>query len=207
MLEKKKKIFGPLEIIVFIAAMLLLVYIGIKSGGGNVFERKETVEITDNPKQSGGEERAKRKLSEKEDESVEMILQQIADQFSKGETDFQAQKKLEKTVMTQDEKDFLEDVKKRKEPEAVSDSVDWFSILRASHKTYTKVKDVFENAGIDVSAAENVTSGLANEAAANALSAKMKEMFNIPEKDTKAFAKKGEKALSDWARFVEEKTQ
>ncbi|MFT5386308.1 MAG: hypothetical protein ACI8VT_002853 [Saprospiraceae bacterium] len=207
MIEKKKKIFGPLEISLFIGAMLLLAYIGLKSGGGNVMEKTETVEITDNPMQSGGEERAKRKFSEKEDESVEMILQQIVDQFSKGETDFQGQKKSEKIVMSEDEKAFLEEVKERKEPEVKNDSVDWFSILRASHQTYTNVKSVFEDAGIDVSAAENVTSALANEAAANVFSAKMKEMFDIPEKDTKAFAKKGEKALSDWARFVEEKTQ
>ena len=200
---KKKKIFGPLEITIFIAAIGLLAYIGLKSGGGSIIEKTESLEITNNPK--GSAEPKIRKDQPSEDESVEAVLRQISDQFS-GETgDYQEQKKKEKEVMSADERAFLEEVKE-KNPDKDS-TTDWFSILRASHKTYTKVKSAFESAGIDVKAAENLTSSLANEVAAKAVYSKLEETFGIPEKEAKAFAEKGEKALSDWAWFVEEKSQ
>ncbi len=210
MSEAKKKIFGPLEISVFVIAVILLAYIGLKSGGGSIIEKTEQVEITNNPNNGGREGPRKKHQSSTENESIEMVLRQIADQYSSGTgtTKGQTKKKLDKIPMTKDEMAFLEEVKEKNKDKIKEDkSTDWFSILRASHKTYTKVRSTFEKAGIDVEATDNITSALANEVAAKTVYSKLEELFDIPEQETKAFAKKGEKAISDWARFVEENRQ
>ncbi len=206
--NKKKKLFGPIELFAFIATVGVLGFLAFKGGGGSIMERTEHVEITDNPRTVGGPKK-KREYYPTDDESVEMILQQIADQYGNGSTSsWKTQKKLKEAGMTEDEVEFLEEVKEQKKTENPSKSVDWFAVLRSSHKTYSKVKSVFEKAGIDVEkAGGDVTSKLANEVAARTFYSKMEEMFDISKEDSKAFAKKGEQALSDWARFVEEKRQ
>ena len=206
-MEKKKKIFGPIEIFAFLATVGILGYIALKGGGGSILERTETVEITDNPNFVGGEKKAKKSRNEDE-ESVEMILGQIADQYSSGKSTQSTPKQLEKAGMSKDELEYLEEVKQKKKVEESDDSIDWFSVLRTSHKTYSNVKSAFEKAGINVESVEgNVASKLANEVAARSFYNKLEEMFDIPSEDARAFAEKGEKAVSDWARFVEEETK
>lgn len=206
MSERKKKIFGPIEIFAFLATVGILAFLGLKQSGGRFMERTEQIEIIDNPSHNGGKKQ-KRKYESTNEESVEAILEQLADQYSGGKASYPKQQ-LEDAGISKDEMEFLEEVKEKKLRENEAPSIDWFSVLRSSHKTYAKVKSVFENAGIDVDQAEsNLTSKLANEVAARTVYSKIEEVFNIPEDDARAFAQKGEKALSDWARFVEEKKQ
>jgi len=206
-MPEQKKIFGPLEIVVFLITVGLLAYMAFKSGGINITERTETVEIVDDLKEQDAR-RAPRKYRETEEENVDVILRQIADQYSGKPSNTPVQKEVKSQQMSQDELAYLESVKQKEKQKRKAESVDWFSVLSASHKTYKKVKSAFENAGIDVEKAENnVTSKLVNEVAARSFYNKMEEMFDIPKEDAKAFAAKGEKALSDWARFVDEKAQ
>jgi len=206
-MEKKKKIFGPIEIFAFLATVGILAYIVLKGGGGSILERTETVEITDNPNFVGSEKKAKEYRAD-EEESVEMILEQIADQYSNDTPAQSTQKQLKNAGMSKDELKYLEEVKQKKKVEKKDDSLDWFSILRTSHKTYSNVKSAFEKAGINVESVEgNVASKLVDEVAARSFYNKLEEMFDIPSEDARAFAEKGEKAVSDWARFVEEETK
>ena len=88
----------------------------------------------------------------------------MADQYANGKRPKSAPKQLENAGMSEDEIDFLENVKEKKEKTQPDNAIDWFSVLEKSHKTYTSVKSVFEKAGINVDSAEdNVTSKLVNE--------------------------------------------
>lgn len=207
MSEPKKKIVGPLELTVFIGVLILLAYIVLKSGGGSIIERTETVEIVNDNNRIGKAQNENYRSQDK-DAGVEEILRQIEDQYSgtPGTTP-SSDKSVPSAKMSKDERQYLESVKEEKEKKARDEGVDWFSVLRASHKTYKNVKSVFEKAGIDVQAAENVTSELANEAVARSFYSNLEKTFQIPEEEARAFAGKGQKALSDWARFVEEKDE
>ena len=208
MSESKKKIFGPIEIFAFLATVALLAYIGLKSGGGSIVERTESVELIEDRSRIGGSQE-NRKYRQDNEESVETILRQIADQYSgKPVKKAKVQQQMKAAKMSEDELEYLEKVKQEKKKENTDQSIDWFAVLKTSHKTYKNVKSAFQKAGIDVETAEdNVTSKLVNEVAARSFYAQIEELFDIPEKETRAFAEKGEKAVSDWARFVEEKTE
>lgn len=207
MSENKKKIFGPLEIFTVLLVIALLAYMAMKNGGISIMERTETVEILDKP---NNENRQPRKYRPTEEEHVDNILRQIADQYAgkPSQTNTQVRKEAIKKEMSPDEMAYLESVKQKEQKKSKQESIDWFTVLSTSHKTYKRVKSVFEKAGIDVGQAEaNVGAKLVDEVAARTFYSKMEELFDIPEEEARAFAGKGEKALSDWARFVDEKGQ
>jgi hypothetical protein len=45
---------------------------------------------------------------------------------------------------------------------------------------------------------------LKNELVANMVYSKIEELFQIPEEKARAFGETGKKAMSDWAKFVDE---
>lgn len=205
MTEKKKKIIGPLELITLLLAIGLIGYIVLQNGGIGMMEKTEHIEIIDNPRQGETKKRVRKYEYKEDSEDVEAVLRQIANQYAGERINRKTEKKLEDAGMSKGEVNFLKGVQAKKRERPEMDSVDWLAVFNASRKTYAKVKSVFENAGIDVEETEDkVTSKIVNDVTANVFYSKLEEVFNISEADAKAFAQKGERALSDWARFVEE---
>ncbi len=203
----KKKILGPIEIVSFLAAIIIIGYITLKSNGGKVYERAESTEITNNPTGEGQTYSGRRANTQREDQKVEDILRQISDQFGEDKVVRSVPNdKSSQPSMSKDELNYINQVRNKKKEDARTDEeIDWFSILKASHKTYSKVKNVFEDAGIDIGDAERgVSTALVNEAAERTIYRKLEEYFDIPPEKTKDFAQKGQQKISDWARFVDE---
>lgn len=202
----KKKIIGPIELVTLLVAIIIIAYVTLKSGGGKVYEKTESTQITNNPTGEGQEYTGKRPNQEQEDQKVEEILRQISDQFGKdkvvrSETQEEAAKQ-----MSPDELRYINEVRRQKKEETpAGQTIDWFKILKASHQTYSKVKDVFQDAGIDISEAERgISTAIVNEAAERTIYNRIEQYFDIPPEKTKAFARKGQQKVSDWARFVDE---
>ena len=80
-MSTKRKILGPLELGILIVALGLIAYIILKSKGGNVYERSENIQIIDNPKAEGGEKQI-RNYEMREEDRVEVILQQLSEVYS-----------------------------------------------------------------------------------------------------------------------------
>jgi hypothetical protein len=202
----KKKILGPIEIVTLLGLIILIGYITLKSGGGKVYERSESTQITNNPTGEGLEYSGRRPNKDLENQKVEDILRQISDQFGKENVVRTEVTESNTPQMSADELRYINDVRRQTEEETPpGKDINWFQILKASHKTYSKVKDVFQDAGIDISEAERgITSTLVNEAAERTIYNKMEEYFNIPADKTEAFARSGQRKISDWARFVDE---
>lgn len=207
-MTEKKKILGPIEIISLLAAIMLIAYITFKAGGGKLTERTETVQITDNPQFEDNHTQIRKYHDPKQEESVEEILRKISDQFGKDKVVRSDETILENSDVSEDEMKFLKNVKRDKQTQARDDTIDWFAVINSSRKTYSKVKSVFESAGVDLSNAEiGIASALVNEAAERTVYSKMESVFGIPEEKAKNFAKKGQNAVSDWARFVNNNTK
>jgi len=204
-MEPKRKIIGPLELGVLVIALGLIAYILLKSSGGNVYERSEKTQIVDNP---SVEERKKqiRNYEMQDDDRVEVILQQLSEHYTDN-TPAPVESINEEKAISEDEMNFFEDVKKRKaqDTNTISPS-DWLAILQTSHKTYKKIKSVFEDADASGKPVkeDNVSRLLQNELVANTVYSRIEELFGIPEAEVKNFADQGKKAVSDWAEFVEE---
>ena len=200
------KILGPVELVVLIVALLLIAYILLKNQGGSVYEKSETIQIIDNPQMEGGE-RQVRNYEMREEERVEVILQQLSEDFTEENNSSVKERINIDNAISDDELNYLEEVKqKHKEEEAFISPSDWLSILQASHKTYSKLKSVFEEADSANKKVkeDNVSNLLENAIVAKNIYSKIEELFNIPEEDARAFAKQGKKAISDWAEFVEQ---
>lgn len=204
-MSQKKKIIGPVEWASIIALLGLLVYMGLRYGDGTLVQKTETVELTDNPSQ-GGDNAPKRYIDRGKEANVDAILRQIADQYGDDYVVSKNDPILEDAGMSKSEAKFLETVKKQKKKDVDSkQDVDWFSILRTSHKTYKKVKSALEDSGIEFDEVEDkVSTALINEAASRTFYSKLERTFGISEERSKSFAEEGSRAVSDWARFVEE---
>jgi len=87
-------------------------------------------------------------------------------------------------------------------------ATDWFDLLSKSYTTYTKVKTVFNDLGIDadkVINVENASKVLSNPVVAASVYEKIEKEFGIPAEKSAAFAKKNQHNLETWAKFVEAK--
>lgn len=199
----KKRIIGPVEIVAIILVLAILAYILMQNDNFSMLEKTETVEIVDNPNSDTEKKRVRSYRAGEENDRVEVILQQLADQFSAGTEVSNIEKEKISTDLSEDEMDYITEVKKEHEDEA--QSIDWFAVLKASHDTYRKVKSTFSDAGIEVDLdAGQVSTVLQNEIVAQSFYRRLEETFRIPEADARRFAEKGQKAVSDWAKFVEE---
>lgn len=202
---EKKKILGPFEIITFLLAIAIIAYIVFQQDGIDIMERTEQIEIVDNPGYASEKKKVRKYENPQSEENIEAVLRQIANEYTTKDVNPEAEKKLEKAGMSKGEVNYLRGLKERKTTMKEEESIDWLAVFNASRKTYAKVKSVFEKAGIEIEETEDkVVSGLINEVAAKTFYTKIEETFNISEAEARAFAQKGERTLSDWARFMEE---
>jgi len=107
---------------------------------------------------------------------------------------------------SQDEVDYLKNRYEGKENPPRS-TTDWFSLLSTSYTTYTKVKTVFNDLGIDadeVINVENASRVLSNPVVAASVYEKIEREFGIPAEKSAAFAEKNRSNLEGWTKFVEE---
>lgn len=205
-MEPKRKLIGPVELVVLVVALLLIAFILLKSSGGKVYERSETTQLTENSKTGEGRKQT-RNYEMQEEERVEVILQQLSENYIDPKNAIPVDEINDDYTIPDDEMDYFEAVKnKHAEEDNTKNPSDWLAILQASHKTYSKIKSVFEEADPDGKKIKenNVSKVLENELAANIIYSKIEELFNIPEEDARAFAEKGKKAVSDWAEFVDQ---
>ncbi|MFK7806367.1 MAG: hypothetical protein AB8F74_01075 [Saprospiraceae bacterium] len=215
---RKTSLVGPLELIMLILGLGIIAYIMLQDGdgGGKLMERTETIKILDNP--SGSKEKARRYEPENE-ESVEALLQNLAEQFSEEEKNAgkskssQAKPTYGKSAdqLSKDEKKYYEDVRQKASiQDRIETARDWYRILSASQKTYAQVKDIFgETARLpeDKVNAENVNKELEKQGASDDFYKKLSESFQIDPEDVKAFGRTGKRALSDWAEFVQQESK
>ena len=204
---KSKSILGPFEKIVLVVAVVTLIYAAFKRGGYKVAEKTEEIQIIDNPHSDKSNKKTRTFKPQADSESVDAVLSEIANQFSKaGHRDgLKNEKRLKEMGLSEDEADYFEEVKNNHElDEAVQSARDWYNILKTSHQTYGKVKSMFESISESATEDQKVDEVLQDENKSQEVYYKMQDWFDIPADDVRAFAKKGKKALSEWAEFVEE---
>jgi hypothetical protein len=210
--DTKKRFFGIPEIIMLFFGLSILAYILLQKGGGYVVKRSETIEILDQP--NGPKEKA-RKYDSAHEESVEALLQNMAEQFSENEQTEKpnkgsATKEIDQQLSA-DERKYYNDLRQKNSiQDKIESAKDWYRILSASQKTYSKVKEILGEAShrptenID---GENVSQDLKNKEVSAEFYQRLSKTFNIPPEDLEAFGRSGKQALSDWASFVESKSK
>ncbi len=203
-MKKKRSLLGPIEIVSIIAGLAILAYLGFK-GGGKIVDRKETVILHDKPRDVRKQPSVFK--DEAPDQSVELMLQELADHFSD-----KSQTKKSKTAtakptkqIPQDEAKFYEKIKKK---ESLSDKVkstaDWLKVLRSSQKTYSKVRDILNQTSDGTTYTDDLNEALTDESATDAFYRNLSDSFGISKKDIETFGKKGKTAVSDWAEYIQE---
>jgi len=138
----------------------------------------------------------------------------LADYFAANRDQARKEGKLEgfdwsSLRYSKDEVDYLKNRYDGKEM-PTRNSTDWLDVLTKSHRTYTQVKDVFEDLGIDskkILNVDNASKVLSNPLVAESVYKKMEREFGIPKEYSEDFAKKNATNLEDWAKFVEEKME
>ncbi len=213
---KKRKILSPFEWGVFFIAIGILAYvlIGSNEGGFSVMEQTENIEIKDNPHASKGAQKTRRYNETQEEESVEAVLKQLATQFSKEkspqepEISSSAMSIKKQKSISKEEMKYYEGLK---QSEKISDKIrnagDWFKTLKSAHDTYQKIESVFSEASGQAPKElneEDLKNALDNAKSAQNIYTNLREMFNISEEQSREFAQRGKKTLSDWAQFIEE---
>ncbi len=208
-MTSNRKIIGPVELVILLIALLLIAYILLKSTGGSVFEQAEEIQIVDNPVSGEGKKQVRNYEMQNEDR-VEVILQQLSENYTDEKNTMPKDEINYDKTISEDELNYFEEVKeKHAKKDTSKNPSDWLTILQASHKTYSKIKSVFENADNSGKAVkeDNVSKMLENAIIANNIYSKIEELFQISEEDAKAFAEKGKNAVSDWAEFIEQNQQ
>ena len=202
--KKSKKILGPIEKVMLIASLALLGYLAFSRGGFKMSEKTEEVTITDNPHAHDWQKKKRKvKQGDAESASVDAVLAELADQFSRGDESGLGSTNADQ--FSRDEADFMKDIQdKYKLDESVKNARDWFAVLKASHNTYSKVKSLFEDLNSTSVKDDKVDEVLNDQRQSEQLKYKLQDWFDIPREDIEAFAKSGKRALSDWAEFVED---
>jgi hypothetical protein len=194
----------------------IIAYVTLQSGGGKVMEQTETIKILDQP--NGPKEKARRYNTSNE-ESVESLLRSMAEQFSEEGKAGSSPKRRKETntkkapikKLSSDEKKYYEGVRKKASfRDQIETAKDWYSILSTSQKTYSKVKEIFGEAARQPE--EKVDPNNLNQQLKTAGSSadfyqKLSETFQIKAEDIEAFGRTGQRALSDWAEFVESESK
>lgn len=205
--EAKRKLLGPIEIGALIIGLGIIAYLGYKNGG--VVTRSENIVVHEKPREIQGKPSPYK--GESKDESVETMLNELADHFS--DTSQRSKKSAKKTTkatkkISRDEAKFYDKVKKK---ESLSDKVkstaDWLRVLRTSQKTYSKVRSILsETARKSPNSvnSDNISQNLKSDSSEQAFFQNISESFGISEKDIKAFSNSGKNAISDWAEYIQE---
>lgn len=199
----EKKLLNKGEIFLLVIAVLIIGYLVLKNNGIHIVERHENVELLDKPNTKNYSKR--KNISREQAESraeIERMLQKLSANLSDNKHTTKDAK------LSDDEVKFHKELnEKYKWEEKYDDASDWLNVLKASHQTYSKVRKVFEDPDNPKSDAqylvEDVSRLLSNKYVANSIYDKIEQTFAIPKENSKSFAKKGKKSVSDWAKFIE----
>jgi len=205
----QKKLLTNFEVFLLAGLVIGAAYLMMQKMGYSPVKKTETVEIVNRKSSSKYvKKQTKNKMksrsserSEAEREVEEMLKHLDGNQLYEGEV-------AVSTYVSKDEAKYRKEVKAEHDLEAkLRDSKDLFHSLQKAHSTYNKVKNIFSNPELPEapnSVLEDVNGLLENEMVANSIYNKLEDMFLIPKEKSAAFAKSGKKAVSDWAKFVEE---
>ena len=203
--KNKKSILTWFEKAVFLLAVGIILFLVFQRGGYKLAEKSEEITIVDNPTQANREQK-KRVYTPKpsdEEQSVDDMLGEIAKEFS-NDNNIETNK-INQLDLPKDEVEYLQEVKTQHEMDKTLQSAkDWFQVLKTSHQTYSKVKSLFESVDKKAVQKNKLDQLLKDQKDANEIYNKMEELFGITPEQVTSFARKGERALSDWAEFVEE---
>lgn len=198
---KKKRISGG-EKILFLLAVAVLLLVVFRKGNNPLFERSDEAYVLDKPHQSEGVKKIKTYSTEEEDPRVNAVLVSIAERFSSNEP---IGEEAAEWGLSSDEKAYYDKVKAEHElDDAVRNIKDWYHILKASSETYARVKSLFSQLDRRAVEKNQLDRIMNNQKDAQEVYRKMQEWFGISPSEAQAFARSGKKALSDWAKFVEE---
>ena len=150
------------------------------------------------------------------DENLETItdevLYDIAREFGDARTQSRSstRRQLQQQGLDPDEAAYVEKVKTERNS-SIDGAKEWYSVLKRSKRTYDTVKNIFDYADDgqrDGSVnAQDMTRIFTNSGASEMVYEQLRKNFNIPESESKAFARRGNHELNEWADFVEEQQQ
>ncbi|MEM8906636.1 MAG: hypothetical protein AAGD05_02215, partial [Bacteroidota bacterium] len=89
----------------------------------------------------------------------------------------------------------------------LKDAKDWLTTLKSAHQTYQKLQSVLSEASgqapeeIEQEGLESIWQNAQN---VDYIYSELQKRFDIPEAQSREFARRGRKTLSDWAQFIEE---
>jgi len=200
-----KKVMKPMEWVFLILCVLILVYVGLESVGIHLVDRTEETEWVENP--TGPEEYTPPREDEELNANIDATLQNIARRFHEDKVQDRrsSKRELQQEGLSPEAARYMEGVQERAEER---EGTNWLETIRTSYETYQSVRSLFNTlSGQEEETelpAETVGNLLKNPAVADQIYSSIERNFSIPEEQSRAFAKQGEKALSDWATFVDE---
>lgn len=210
---KKKKLLSSFEWLMFIIAVGIIGYIMYDKNDGNfsIMEKTESIEIVDNPHASKARQKKRVYQNEAQDESVEAVLRELAEEFSneKSSSTRSAKTNLsDQQQISAEEREYMEDLKSNEKiSDKIRNATDWFNTLKSAHTTYQKLQSVFSEASgqaPDEIEKEGLESLWENAENAETIFSNLSKTFNISEEQSRDFARRGKQTLSDWAQFIEE---
>lgn len=204
---EKKRLMRPYEKVLLFVTVLILAYFVLESLGIHIVKHEAVNTEVRNP--GANYEGSSEVYHDDElDARVDAKLQEMAREFSaetKGKARINKQK-IQQKGFDSDEAEYLETVKERsKLSENIESAKDWYNVLRASQKTYSKVKNVFQgtDTGDEKITQQDISNVLGNETLRNMVFEKIQNQFSIPKEEAADFANQGNKELNEWANFVE----
>ncbi len=207
----KKPLLSVFEKFILLGLVIFFGYNIFQKGGITMMEKTEETTILDGKmsskkyKEYDQKEKAvsRKNLSSKKLDADD-VLGNLARAFSKGRENTARQ--MKEMGLSDDEIKYYKEVKKEVSlTEKAKDAQDWFYVLKASASTYGKVKSLVQDLG-DRGDDENVNAMLEDNSTSSDFYKKLESTFNISKDEAEAFANLGKKKVSDWAKFIEEKT-
>lgn len=218
-----KPLVTGFEKIILLGLALFFGYGIYKNGGISMYEKTEETTIFDgkttantyddfeekekvsNWNRKGQTSYAKVKPPAKETLETDDVLGKLARTFSAGRQETARQ--MKEMGLSEDEIYYMNEVKKENDlSNQLQDARDWFNILKTSASTYGKVKS-FVNELSNGEENENVNELLNDDRKSNDFYENLESAFGISEEEAKAFSNLGKKKISDWAKFIEEKSK
>ncbi len=222
-----KPLISGFEKIILIGLVVFFGYGIYKNGGISLYEKTEEVTIFDgkttantydeldeieknsNWNKKGvtkSKPKSKSKNTQYEKLDTDDVLGKLARTFSAGRKETARQ--MKEMGLSDDEIDYINDVKKENDlSDEFQDARDWFNILKASASTYGKVKSFVDDLSNGAANDTNVNVLLEDERKSDDFYKGLEATFGISEAEAKAFSTLGKKKVSDWAKFIEEKSK
>jgi len=193
-----------MEWVFLIVCVLILVYVGLESVGIHLVNRSEDTQWIENPQ--GAEEYVPPREDEEMNANVDATLQNIARRFHDDDVQDRrsTERELQQDGLSREAARYMENVQDRA---AQNEDINWLETIRKSYNTYQNVRSIFNTlSGQEAETElppETLGKVLENPAVADQIYSSIERNFAIPEEQSRAFAKEGKKALSDWATFVD----